>query len=439
MTLRVRFDRALVALSPPPGPVVVAVSGGPDSLALLDLLAGSGAAGRLRLHVGHVDHGIHPESGRAADLARAAAARYGLPFHLRRLDLGPAASETRAREARYAALTALADELGAAAIFTAHHQDDQVETVLMRLLKGSGPAGLAGMAGRSRRLFRPLLRFERAELAAWVRAAGLESWDDPANRDPRHLRSWIRTALLPALRERVPDVEPRMLTLARAAARDRAAWDAVLDVLPGLDLRSESTGVSVAAAPLTGYDSGVVRAVLSALGRRVGLVIGPVRAARIERLLSKGRSGAVAELGADVAAELSFDRLRLFRGALHPWTALAIDAAPGRAEVGGWVLEWRWEAAPERVERVEDGTWLEAGRYLLRPGRPGDRIRPLGAPGRRLVVRCLQEARVPRSLRATWPVIESDGEIVWIPGVCRSSAAVPTPGTRALRIDAHQR
>jgi tRNA(Ile)-lysidine synthase len=438
MTLKERFDRDLASLGVPRGAVLVAVSGGPDSLALLDLLATSPAAAGLSLLVAHVDHGIHPESPAVADAVRAAGERYGLPVHVIRLGLGAGASETRARVARYVALRRLARAHSAVAIFTAHHQDDQVETVLMRLLKGSGPAGLAGIAARRGRLLRPLLPFRREELAEYLQQAGITSWDDPANRDPRHERSWIRNELLPILRGRLPDVDKRLLAVGAQAAANRSAWDAVLDRIPGLDLVRHAGGVSVAATPLKGYDSGVLRALLAALGRRAGCQIGPARAARIERLLMGGRSGAVAELGAGCSAELTFGRLRLFRGTRHPtpWDPRPLAGAEGSMAAGGWSLAWRKEPAPERLERNQPWTWLETGSYLVRPWRPGDSIRPLGGTGRRLVVRCMQDARIARSLRADWPVIERAGTIVWVPGVCRSAERIPPAGAPAVRVDA---
>lgn len=438
MTLPERFRRHLESLAIPEGPVLVAVSGGPDSLALLDLLAGSGVA-RSRIHVAHVDHGIHPESGRVARAVEAAAARYGVPFRARALGLSSGASETTARTRRYEALEAMAREAGATTLFTAHHRDDQVETVLMRILRGSGPAGLAGMAARRGRICRPLLPFGRDELAAHAAGLGVEPWQDPANRDPRHLRSWIRHALLPALRERVPEVDLRILALAEQAAVDRDGWDALLSRLSDLEFTREGRAVSVAAAPLNRYDSVILRGLLGALGRRVGLVLGPSRAARVERLLQRGRSGAVAELGSDGAAELSFDRLRLFRGVAHPWKGVPVNGDEGRIEVGEWVLEWKREPAPGRLERNQPVTWVTPGSYLVRPPHAGDRIRPLGGTGRRLVVRCLQEARVARSRRAAWPVVESDGLVIWVPGACRSADRIPAPGTPALRLDAHLR
>jgi tRNA(Ile)-lysidine synthase len=439
MTLEQRFDRHLAALRVPRGVALVAVSGGPDSLALLALLARSPAASGLELRVAHADHGIHPDSAVVAESVRATAARYGFPAHVATLMLGPGTGETRARESRYDWLLRLAAETGAVVIFTAHHRDDQVETILMRVLEGSGPAGLAGIAAWRGTLVRPLLPYRREELAEYLLQSGQQSWSDPANEDHRHQRSWVRTQLLPILRERMPDVDRRLLAMGRQAAANRRAWDAMLDRVSGLDFMHEPGGVSVAATSLKGYDSDVVRALLGALGRRAGCQIGPARAARIERLILKGRSGAVAELGAGCSAELSFDRLRLFRGSVHPvlWAPAALEGPSGLRTAGRWHLTWRGETAPDRMERNQPMSWFETGSYFVRPWRAGDQLRPLGGTGRRLVVRCMQDARIPRSMRADWPVVESDGHIVWVPGVCRSADRVPAPGTQSLRIDAH--
>ena len=443
MSLLARLERRLEWLDLPAGPAVVAVSGGPDSVALLDLLTRARAADRLALQVAHLDHGIHPESPAVLELVRRLARSRGLPFHGHRVELGPEAGETRARTVRYQWLEQLADQIGAKTILTAHHRDDQIETVLMRFLHGSGPTGLAGMAWRRGRVARPLLSVSRRRLRRHVRDTGLEFWDDPANRDPRHFRSWIRIDLLPLLRHRVPDIDRRILRLALAAARERAGWDALLDQEP-LDLRAECDGISVAASPLSGYDSAVFQALLGALGRRAGCQIGPMRAARIERLLAGGRSGAVAQLGGGCAAELTFGRLRLFRepqgrdsaGAVGP-APVSIETASGSARMGLWRLDWRTEPAPARLERSSLVSWFAPGFYRARPRQPGDRIQPLGGKGRRLVVRCMQDARIARHERAGWPVVETAGTVVWVPGVVRSGRAVPEPGTPSLRIDAH--
>lgn len=436
-----RFHRHLAALRLPAGPAVVAVSGGSDSLALLSLLRESPAAAALVLHVAHVDHGIHPGSAAVAETVRAEAARAGLPFHLTRLALGAGATETVARRERYRWLFRLADELGAEVIFTAHHRDDQVETVLMRFLRGSGPAGLAGIATRRGRLVRPLLPFRREELAGYLQAKGARGWEDPANLDPRNLRSWVRHDLLPSLRRQLPDVESRLLDAGRQAAQDRGAWDAILAQWPGLEMRHAAGEVSVAVTPLRGYDSVLVRVLLGALGRRAGCTIGPARAARLERMIRRGGSGAITELGAGFAAELSFGRLRLSRGPAHPppWGPIRLEGESGEVEVGEWRVRWRREPAPERLERIGATSWFAVGQYEVRPWRAGDRIRPIRGQGGRLVVRCMQEQKVARSRRGGWPVIVHEGAVAWVPGVSRAALQVPAPGTSALRIDADLR
>src|SRR3989442_66413 len=276
---RAHLDRA--ALLAHPGPAVVAVSGGVDSVALLDLLHGVAAGRGLALVVAHADHQIQADSRAVGQAVKGLADRFGLPLELGQLGLGPDASETVARRARYAWLGEVQRRHGARYLVTAHHRDDQVETVLLRVLRGSAPAGLAGMPARGRGgLVRPLLPFTRAELAAHVAERALPVHDDPANRDPRHLRSWIRGELLPLIERRLPDVRAELLRLARAAASERRAPEPVLPIPPELQLRDEPHGFAVARAGLGRYDDAVAAALLRAAARRAGLVLGPARAAR---------------------------------------------------------------------------------------------------------------------------------------------------------------
>jgi len=437
MTLAEAFRVHLEALRLPPGRALVAVSGGPDSVALLHLLHGSRDLHRLELVVAHFDHGIHPDSAAVASSVRALAARHRLEYEEGRGALGPAAGETSARAARYAWLEATRARLGAALVFTAHHADDQVETILMRALRGSGPAGLAGMVARQGALVRPLLPFRRAAILRYVRTEGLVAWGDPANQDPRHLRAWLRADLLPLLRTRLSQVDEALLGLGRQAARGRAAWNAVLDVLPGLDFRLERDGFSVAARPLSGYDSALGETVLMSAARRAGCRLGPRRAGRVLRLLAGGGSGASAPLGEGWVAELAFDRLVVTRpvpgGDPAAWP---LQGTQGEGAWGRWRVRWSRERAPERQERAGLAAWFAPGPLVVRRWSAGERIRPLGGTGRRLLVRCFQDARVPRSRRAGWPVVAGPGGVVWIPGVSRSDALLPEPGTEAVRVDA---
>lgn len=438
-TLVARFVSALAELPVAPGDrVVVAVSGGSDSVALLDLLHRTRASHQLALTVGHVDHGIHPESSAIAERVAALAARFELPFALRRLDLGSAAGETAARAGRYAALDEIRRDAAARWIVTAHHADDQAETLLMRLLHGSGPAGLAGMAPVRGRIVRPLLQVTHAELVAYTLDRGLPQWDDPANEDLRHERAWIRHAVMPVLAERLPDVLARIARSAEQARADRGAWDAALDALAELSVEHDSLGISVAAHPLTGYDSRLAVALIRAAGRRAGIVIGPRRAERVLDLARTGRSGAWLPLGGGARAELAFGRLGLSRGSNVAASAAVLlpGAGSGAAQWGRWSMRWRTDRAPAEQPRNGMTAWFVPQTELrVRSWQPGDRLLPLGGTGRRLLVRCFQDARVPRSRRSEWPVIESAGQVVWAPGVCRGAALVPAAGSEAVRVD----
>jgi tRNA(Ile)-lysidine synthase len=437
MALMQSLHTRLASLGLAPGSALVAVSGGPDSVALLDLLVQTRDTHRLDLVVAHVDHGIHPDSAAIAERARALAASYGLPFEIGRLALGPDASETSARVARYAWLEDVRVRLGARVIFTAHHADDQIETVLMRVLAGSGPAGLAGMAAVRGSLVRPLLSVSRAELIQHLNEKGLEAWLDPANDDQRHLRSWLRAELLPMLRRRLPQVEANIQRVSRQAARDRAAWDSVLDALPELDLSSERHGISVAASCLGDYDSPLAQAVILAAARRAGCQLGPARIGRVLALLKAGTSGARVPLGAGWMAEMTFGRVRIWRDdhapSRGPWS---LEGQRGEGAWGRWAFRWEPGVAPDHQLRTAMSAWFAFDALTVRAWSPGERLKPLGGNGRRLIVRCFQEVRVPRSRRAAWPVLARDKEIIWIPGVCRSDVLLPLEGTEALRVDA---
>jgi tRNA(Ile)-lysidine synthase len=420
-----------------PGSALVAVSGGPDSTVLLDLLARTRDTHGMSLVVGHVDHGIHPSSGQVAEEVEALAASYGLPFESTRLSLGGLAGETLARTRRYAWLEATRARVGAAVIFTGHHADDQIETVLMRVLKGSGPAGLAAMAPIRGRVVRPLLQFSRAELLRYLQEQGLKAWLDPANADPRHLRSWIRTDLLPMLHQRVPQLEANLERLAQQAAGNRAAWDKALDVLPGLDLQVEREGISVAASNLAGYDSRLAHAVILAVARRIECPLGPARLDRVLRLVHSGVSGSCVPLGAGWTAELAFGRLRFFPSRSHPPAeSWLLQGEQGEGSWGNWRFRWEKTTAPEQQARGEMSAWFTLEPVTIRAWLPGEKLKPLGATGRRLVVRCFQEGRVPRSRRVSWPILAQSDDVIWIPGVCRSAARLPARGMEALRVDA---
>ena len=291
--------KALAAAgAPTPGDgVAVAVSGGADSLALLHALRALAGRRGWRLAVLTVDHGLRP--GSAADAAFVAdhAKTLGLPARVLTLapgDLEPhrgAGPEAAARAARYGALWPAADALGCPWLATGHTLDDQAETVLLQLLRGAGPDGLAGMAVRTGRLLRPLLGARRTETRAACVAMGLAWREDPTNAEDTPLRNRVRTQLLPLLEDLRPGATR---TLARTAtlAADERDWLAPLvaatlaaTVSQGEGApRPEPHGIALDAAALAALPVSLARRVVRAAARRAG--VAPPDAGATDRVLA---------------------------------------------------------------------------------------------------------------------------------------------------------
>jgi tRNA(Ile)-lysidine synthase len=435
MPLADQFVAALEKLRLPAGKVVVAVSGGLDSVVLLDLLAETRARHQLDLVVAHVDHGILTDSGAVARRVERLAREAGLPFESVALALGPDTTETRARASRYRALRRIARRQAARFILTAHHRDDQRETVLMRFLHGSGPSGLTGMRARTRDLARPLLSVPRSEILEYARARGLAWAEDPSNVDPRHLRSWIRHAALPLLQQRLPALPENLDRVRRQAATHQQALDQLLRHWSELEFRRDARRVSLSLEALLTLPLALRLTVVAALVRAASGPAGGNRIQRALRAIETGRSGLTADLGEHWRLETAFGRLVVVPPAPAGTPSPAVISGPvGATTWGDWRISWSEEVAPGRQSRVSDRAWFAIRDLSVRAPQAGDRLEPLGGVGRRLAVRCFQDARIPRSDRAGWPVIEAGGAIAWIPGVCRSAHFCPESGEPAIRI-----
>ncbi|HEV2281689.1 MAG TPA: tRNA lysidine(34) synthetase TilS [bacterium] len=237
--------------------VVAAVSGGPDSTVLLSVLAALREDLRLDLHVAHLNHGLRPEASLDAAAAAGMAASLGCSYHEATEDVAAAAARERrsiedaGREARYGFLVAVAARIQAAVIATGHTRDDQAETVLMRLIRGSGPRGLAGIPPvrphGALRVIRPLIETPRAEIAGYLARHGLQARADPSNRDLSMLRNRVRLVLLPILEGYNPDVRGALARLAGVIREEADALDALS--APRVEAVLRGTCASVLIAP----------------------------------------------------------------------------------------------------------------------------------------------------------------------------------------------
>ncbi len=435
MTLVDTVARELSRLTTDGEVCLVAVSGGPDSVAMLDLLDRSSDLHGRSLVVGHVDHGIDPHSAAVAGAVESMAAARGLRVVISRHALGPGASETRARDVRRRALRAMAREAGATAIVLAHHADDQAETVLLRLLGGSGPAGLAAMAGRRGPWVRPALGVRRAALHDHLREREIASWADPANTDPAHLRSWLRAEIIPRLEGRITNVVDHLGTAQRQARDARVAWEMAPEVIPELDFAAEGGTISVAAPPLRGYRSPLRDALVAAIGRRLGVPLGARRLAAISRLLQSEGASRRIRVARRLEVELAFDRLTFLQAVGSSFQPVRVEGA-ATVKVGAHRLVFRTGRTEVDAARVAWQTVLASAPYIVRGWQRGDRIRPVGGSGSRAVATMLREARIPPHRRNGWPVVTAeDATIVWVPGICRSESMIPQRGTEGVNAD----
>lgn len=252
--------------------VAVTVSGGVDSVVLLDLLAATRGWHGGVLSVVTVDHGTRPDGALDVALVAARAGALGLPVSRVTLGLGPTASEASCRTARYAAF----DALDVDRVALAHHRDDQVETVLIRLLRGTGPDGLAGMAWRRDRYVRPLLGERRDDLLAWARARGLVWREDPTNRSDRFLRNRIRAELVPLLEDLRGGAGASLARTAALVAEDAALLEALALESLGDGAEGWSTA-ALAAAPAPLVRRALARRLPGAGTRHLDAVLEAVR------------------------------------------------------------------------------------------------------------------------------------------------------------------
>ncbi len=393
-------------------PLLVMVSGGGDSVALLDIAVRLGAS----VSVLHVNYGLREGTDADEDFVRDLTGRLGVTLHAHRVTLPDGNTQEQARDTRYA----LADQLAEGDYAAAHTASDQAETVLYRLAVSPGSRALHGMAPRRGRLARPLLGVTREEVRDYLRARGLEWREDPSNADRRFARARVRHDVLDALQELSPAVERTIAETARQL-RDEAE---VLDAAVADALGELGGGPAISLDALKEHPPALQRLILRELAGRT------VSASELGQLLNVGRQGTkTLDLGGGLRAVAEYGTLRFTRaGHAEPPPPVQL-VVPGRARFGDWELEARLEG-PGDVAVTDVGPAV-----TVRAWRDGDRMRPAGLGGSKSLQDLFTDRKVPRALRRTLPVIESNGEIVWVAGVAvdeRFAAREGEPGAVAF-------
>jgi tRNA(Ile)-lysidine synthase len=422
--------------------LVIAVSGGVDSMVLLDVLIRLQGRLGLRVHVAHVHHGLRGSAAdRDAAFVVAEAAREGLGVTVSRLEPGSRGRgesvQIWAREARYRCLAAIADRVQASGTVVAHTQDDQAETVLLNLLRGTGPRGLAGIPVVRGRILRPLLSVSRAEVEAYAAARRLTFRTDASNASNAYLRNRIRHQLLPLLAKQYnPRIVASLAALAALARQDDDALTAQALSLFGKESGEGSLAPRLDVTALRSSPPAVIRRAfqeafrLASQGRH-GLTRRHLEALclLLERKalvslpggLQGRRAGNAIEIGppADVTSRSQPRRRR---------PAQASGENP--LHVGVWT-DWAPWKCRIRVRRLPAGATAPDGRnrwrqilsprllavpLSLRGWRPGDRFRPVGLRGHKKLQDFFVDAKVPREERGRIPLLFAGGRLAWVVG-----------------------
>ena len=416
------------------GRVLLALSGGADSVALAVMLAHARAEYDLTLFAAHVDHGIRPESADDAAFCEALCSALDIPLAIAKIDVPREAAqsgeglESAARRLRYAALRRFRDELGADVIALAHHLDDQAETVLMHMARGAGPEGVCGMRERFGDLYRPLLGWRKAELKDYLRERGLDWREDATNAVADNPRNALRLEVLPALERRFPRFAEAAARYARSAQIES---DFVAEQAREYLARRSGRGPFGAWLAL---DPPPHPAIL----RRAVRALCPqaLDFDQVEALaaLCGERRGRL-DIGANFFAERTGRRLYFVPKRLPQIeaAALSLDGETRLPGIGSIV------ARPGTATPIRDDPHRQAlsakalAGATLRTRQPGDRIRPLG-DGDKLLSDYFIDKKVDRPLRDITPLIAVGNRVHWVVGFCISEEASLKSGSDAVSL-----
>lgn len=422
------------SLFAPGDTVVVAVSGGADSVALLDILSSLPEL-QLKLVVAHLNHSLRgAESDEDERFVAGFAASRDIPFVAGKVDVHSLSLRERlsledaGRRARYEFFDQVAERYGARTIALAHHGDDQAETLLLRLIRGAGVAGLSAMSPRrDGRYVRPLLTLTRSEIEGYLRERGLAFRVDSSNLDTAFLRNRIRHELIPALSRYNPEISRRLAVTADLLAADEEVLEAVAaQAFERLTRDSGADGVTLDVKALGRESRGMRYRIYR---RAIALVMGGLRGVgsehvrQIDNLIHSPKPNLRLLLPGGVSVLRAYDTIVFSAGIGDmAWDEPLVIEGPGCYPLpGGAELILEIAAPPEDLRALShDRACFDLDSapfpWLVRSFRPGDRIRPLGMAGTKKVKDIFIDKKVPRDRRRLVPLVFCEGELLWVCG-----------------------
>ena len=439
-------------------PIVVAVSGGADSMALVEALrrtmpvATKSRDDKSRLRVAHLNHTLRDDSGRDAAHVADYAFRHGLMSSRRTRNVAAIARaeglsvEEAGRNERYKYFAASAIIHGAKLVLTGHTQDDQIETVLMRIVRGTGQAGLAGIPDRRGIFARPLLGLTRNDTVDYCRLRAVEFVCDPSNADPKYFRNRVRHEILPELRAVYPGIDAALLRIASNARRDQQRFADYTDDWHRALVMVEGDELAVRTGGAEDMDRETVERFLHDVCARNGWSRDLDRShyARLAELFRNSRPGSSADLPG-FSARREHDAVVLSRLGFRPKPVLESQplVVPGTMPVGKkWILESDYVSLEEVQRAIASGhaggtvAYFDADAVgedlVVGPPHPGDRMRPLGMVGHKKLSDIFIDRKVPRRFRDRIFLIRKGSTVYWVLGLGISEESRVGPTTRRV-------
>ena len=418
--------------------VLVAVSGGVDSMVLLNLFHAAADELGITVTAAHFDHAMRSASAEDAEWLAGVCEAWSVPLIAARAE-GALYGENAARNARYKFLNDAAARIDATRIATAHHADDQIETILFRVMRGTGLRGLAGIPLRRGRIIRPLLRFRKQQIEVFAGDELIPFRTDETNATGAYARNRIRRAVIPALQTVTPTAPEGILALARHAARAERAWGQLMrDVRRSVVIRREADFIELARGILLEYDAEIGARLLRDELRRFGVAPDERATRTMLSFAERGASGGGVALPGQLRFERAYDVLRLTRNVAggDDSNAMITGCSEGQAvaRLHGKTWNVRWTTSPTSDANAVSFDCAELQFPLqVRAWRAGDRLRL--SYGTKKLKKIFAEARVPVHERATVPVLaDAQGRVYWVAGVARSMDAPPRSNLSALTI-----
>jgi tRNA(Ile)-lysidine synthase len=432
--------------------VVAAVSGGPDSTALIHILNTLKADMDFWLVPAHLDHQLRHESSVDAEFVKEMSRELGLEAQIRSVDVKEMARqrgvslEEAGRSVRYAFFDDVRASSGARVIATAHHADDVLETFFLRIFRGTSLQGLTGIAPTRGCIVRPLIETSRASIIRFLKEEGIPYRTDSTNLEIRSDRNFVRNRVIPTIQQHFPNFgNPLKRTIGLLGEEEQFVRESAQKLY--------SQTISCSEAGLQMSVPGL-RSAPTVLGSRVMLLAlynfaGPdIRWTRshvrtVWKLLCSASPSGMAHLPGGILAARQYDRLVLSRGAVaepEQWPQILVSA-PGIVEVPGTGFILRLQLSERERIRPHEYDGITAAAFdadavsfplTIRNPRPGDRFKPWGLGGTRKLKKVLIDLKMPRGRREKLPLLLKGDEILWIPGVRRSDAAPIQDSTRRV-------